>query len=79
MPKMMSSASADGNGKVLLPMSHLFLNFITKEEAKQWIDEIDICNNYVKLINHRQISPPLTVNELRLLTSIGSFDDKNFC
>jgi hypothetical protein len=71
--------SSRGNSDNLLPKTDRFFNLVLNSEVEDWIADIKEANDYLELINYRHITPNLSIDELKSLTSGDLYDGKLFC
>ncbi|CAF1260369.1 unnamed protein product [Adineta steineri] len=58
--------------------SQAFLDTLSVDESKAWLDEIIPRGPYEKLVNWRHISSVPTMKELESATSVGPFNGEFF-
>jgi hypothetical protein len=56
-----------------------FLNKLSADEAKVWLEEIVKKNDYSEFINPRHIRSSLSLDQIKASTSIIFCDGENFC
>ncbi len=78
MPPTKRKRSISSDKKELISTPQAFLQQLSVDEAKSWLQEVIKHDGYTDLINHRHFKSILTFDEFKSSTSIGPVNGKKF-
>jgi hypothetical protein len=78
MPPTKRKRSISSDKKEIISIQQAFLQQLSVDEAKSWLQEVIKHDGCTDLINHRHFKSILTFDEFKSSTSIGPFNGENF-